>query len=523
MTPSPQDTHAFAYAIEKHLGLEIAGQRFRSLDVLLTRRCRELRCDCTTYLRNCLPTTSELALLGEYFSVGETYFFRNSGHFRALAEDVLPQRIAARSNIRRLRILSAGCATGDELYTIAIILATRFPELLKTWQLILRGVDLNAQAIEDAQAGLYRTWNLRCVTPEIRHRWFRPTARGFVLADELRQHVDFVQGHLMDTRAAFWGSGDWDIVFCRNTLMYFQSRARAGVLAHIERQLAPGGVLFLGSVENIRGVSPGLHLRQAKGAFFYERAGPDARPSTDIHRLLPVVSVPSSVVSEGFGSPPRKHVQPFSRKSLSDVRAAEARPKHSQPFPRQTRNDTQPLPVEVPLEHPANDTVMADAREAIARGEMDAATELLGIRGTDAGTLRLFEIYLKIHQNALDCAERDVQALLEAEELNPDAHYVAALLYEAKGDMVGAMRANKSAIFLDRQFAMPHIHASWISRRMGKLRTATSLLQVAVELLPDERIERIALFSGDLKRDDLIEMCVAELVRLRGRERMQAP
>src|SRR5262249_154107 len=146
---------------------------------------------------------TEMAALAEQLTVGETYFFRYAEQFQALTEAVIPARIAARRDQRRLRILSVGCASGEEPYSLAILLRERFPAL-SSWNVDVLAFDINRSMVERARRARYGKWSLRETPEELQAKYFRREGREFCLIDEVRSAVSFACRNLIDEDPPFW-------------------------------------------------------------------------------------------------------------------------------------------------------------------------------------------------------------------------------------------------------------------------------------------------------------------------------
>ena len=185
--------------------------------------------------------------LTESLLTHETSFFRDSHYFEKLTEQVLPQLIARRSNERRLSIWCAACSTGQEAYSLAMILRERFREQLRGWQVELLATDVSTRAIELARAGIYSEVEVRRGLSEIRlSQHFRRQQSGWLINEELRQLIRFQQMNLI---------GSWsqisapDLVLLRNVLIYMSPLSRQSILSRMERIVPADGVLMLGSTE----------------------------------------------------------------------------------------------------------------------------------------------------------------------------------------------------------------------------------------------------------------------------------
>jgi chemotaxis protein methyltransferase CheR len=198
------------------------------------------------------PARTTAQILATHFSVGETYFFREPALFDALEHEVLPSLIAARRNTGKcLRIWSAGCCTGEELYSIAILLQRTVPDL-HDWNLTLLGTDIHPQFLHKARLGVYRDWSFRNVPGWIRQCYFQPVEQGgYAIVPGLRRGVTFEYLNLATD--VFPGQDGnmppMDIVLCRNVLMYFESALAAQVVDKLHRALAVDGWLAVGAAE----------------------------------------------------------------------------------------------------------------------------------------------------------------------------------------------------------------------------------------------------------------------------------
>jgi len=166
----------------------------------------------------------------EHLAIGDTYFFRERQMFEVLAQRVLPELISR--GTRRLRIWSAACSTGEEAYSLAIVLRELLPER-RQWDLTLLATDINERSLHKAEAGVYGEWSFRDAPPGLKERYFRPTPQGrFVIAEEIRDMVRFARFNLAQDRwpALVTGDNAMDLILCRNVLMYFSAaRARRAV------------------------------------------------------------------------------------------------------------------------------------------------------------------------------------------------------------------------------------------------------------------------------------------------------
>ena len=186
------------------------------------------------------PTTGpEWRSLISELTVRESYFFRESGEL----ERALSALIAERRDTRRLALWSAGCASGEEPYTLAMLLAALLPE---PWDITIHATDIDTDALEAARRGIYSDWGLRETPAWARRMYFRPAGqRRFELSRQIREAVTFAPLNL----ATDGYPGSLDLIVCRNVLMYFTDAARERTVERLNASLAPGGRLVLSPLD----------------------------------------------------------------------------------------------------------------------------------------------------------------------------------------------------------------------------------------------------------------------------------
>lgn len=192
-------------------------------------------------------------------SIGETYFFRDQSQMDALRTAVLPSLIEERREAGqlRLRLWSAGCSTGEEPYTLAILLRDLLPDF-SAWDISILATDLSNSNLERAKRGFYRPWSFRSETPEaLRERWFTAERGMYQIDDSIRDMVKFESLNLAadDYRSVVGESADFDLVLCRNVLIYFDMYSASAVVTRLCDALATCGWLVLGHAETTYGIT----------------------------------------------------------------------------------------------------------------------------------------------------------------------------------------------------------------------------------------------------------------------------
>ena len=509
------DLEQFRRIVTRRFGLQYEDGRLDYLADVLRRRVEAAKSprasDYIERLASSLKSSDELRALAEQVTVGETFFFRNPDNFRALAERVLPERLQSKRGEKRLRILSAGCASGEEPYTVAITVRETLPDP-ESWDVEIRGIDVNPSMLRKARRAEYSTWSLRSTPEDVSRRYFKPDEHEFMLDRTIRQMVTFEERNLVDEDPAFWAPR-YDVVFCRNVMMYFTPDVMRNVVHRLHRCLLPGGFLFLGHAETLRGVSQDFNLQHTHGTFYYQRGGGAAtaihappsyaEPSDEIARVLPaVVDSTASWVDVIHHASERIA-------SLADQRA---------------RPDATPqrrVGADVSLPVVARSWSLVLALEAMRQERFSDGLDLLSALPPDASVdpdALLLRAALLTNSGHLVEAEEVCRRLLAVDELSAGAHYLMALCREYAGDSAATVEHDQTAVYLDPGFAMPHLHLGLVARRSGDVATAREELGQALVLLDREDASRILLFGGGFSRQTLLQLCRAELLAAGGEE-----
>jgi chemotaxis protein methyltransferase CheR len=214
---------------------------------------------------------AELRLLLNEITIGETYMFRSPAQLEALRNVVLPQILQAKSALgfKRLHLWSAGCSTGEEPYTLAMVLLEEKERLLSGWTFDILAIDLNDNSLVAAKAGIYGEYALRSTPDLLRRKYFKThDANHLQVGDELKSLIRFDRVNLNDDSRMTFLKG-MDLIFCCNVLIYFDLSSKRKVMQHFYANLLPGGYLFLGHAESLYQVDDRFHLMHFPGAIGY--------------------------------------------------------------------------------------------------------------------------------------------------------------------------------------------------------------------------------------------------------------
>jgi chemotaxis protein methyltransferase CheR len=222
------------------------------------------------YLRAATPETrrAELDEIVERVTTNETYFFREGYQLSAFKDEILPALFSQQPRGRRLTIWSAGCSTGEEAYTIAILIMES--GLFSGWDVRVFGSDISRRVLQTARKAVYGRASFRTTDPRVVRRYFREVDGRHQVKDEARQLVSFGQINLFDEPMTAI-VGEVDVVFCRNVLIYFNHESRRKVIDTLHRKLAKGGFLLLGHSESLINVTTAFELVHLKNDMVYRK------------------------------------------------------------------------------------------------------------------------------------------------------------------------------------------------------------------------------------------------------------
>lgn len=502
---SEADLLSFRSIIARRMGLFFDDHRREFLVEILNDRAAAHRTDVGVYLKHLDEGDwlVEWHALGMLLTVTETYFLRGTDHFVALLETVLPDRLRQISPARPLRLLSAGCSSGEEPYSLAISLCEN-PHLLAGRPVEIIGVDINRTALAKARAGRYSSWSLRDTPPRLREKYFKLVGSEFVLDESIRDMVAFHERNFAASNHDLWLPGRFDVVFCRNMLMYFVPETAAAIVERIQYSLAPGGCLFLGHAETLRGLSQAFHLRRAHGSFYYQLRGADEEHLPELP-LVERMAEPSPLLSAGPGNGAAlPWYEEIGRASARIASLSTAKPATVSPAPVAStpafRN------------HRISRVLDLHQQERFT----EALAHLEGMPGDTASDpdLQVLQAMLLVNCGRIAEAEALCQPLLGRHELNAGVRYVTALCREQAGDLPASEEHDAAAAYLDPSFAMPRFHLGLVCKRLGRTADAHMHFEAALALLVKEDAVRLLLFGGGFSRETLVQACRSELQRL---------
>lgn len=228
------------------------------------------------------PGQDRLAVeVTEAMTTNESFFFRDKTPFEHFQFTMLPALMAARAAQRRLRIWCAAASTGQEPYSLGIIIAEMGAKLAN-WRVEIQGTDLSNDVLEKAKAGLYTQFEVQRGLPiQLLLKYFEQQGDTWRLSPQIRAMVQYRQLNLLDS---FSSLGQFDIIFCRNVLIYFDNETKVKILERIAKQLSPDGFMVLGAAETVVGLTEAFKPVADKRGL-YAPAGPAATTAPSLRRL----------------------------------------------------------------------------------------------------------------------------------------------------------------------------------------------------------------------------------------------
>lgn len=244
------------------------------LEKRLARRLVELKLasfrEYYHYLKYNRKKDQELMDIMDVLTTNETYFFRESFQLKAFTDEIIPELVkikSARGN-HSLRIWSAGCSTGEEPYTIAMLLSD-IP-MLRGWQIEIIGTDISQRVLQHARRAVYGKSSFRATDEDYIKRYFQPQEDGYKIKDSIRELVTISHLNLLDSNRLLM-LGKMDLIFCRNVIIYFDLQAKKKVIESYYNSLHEGGFLLLGHSESLMNISTHFTLRHFKNDMIYQK------------------------------------------------------------------------------------------------------------------------------------------------------------------------------------------------------------------------------------------------------------
>ncbi|MGD0231009.1 MAG: CheR family methyltransferase [Syntrophorhabdales bacterium] len=451
------------------MGLHFPAERHPDLERNICGAARECGYqDVESFIRWLLSSPSShdrIEMLARHLTIGETYFFRDMGGFDAFGEQVLPELIRIRKRTdRRLRIWSVGCSTGEEAYSIAILLDRMVPDL-KDWNITILATDINPDFLKKAAKGVYRDWSFRNPPQWVKEGYFTKTKDGFEVLGRIREMVTFAHHNLAADQypALANNTSAMDAIFCRNVLMYFSHERALQVVPRLYRCLMDDGWLVINPVESSLAKPSLFEGVSFPGATLYRKRGSAAQGAATRDPEIAVIGE-----TERWGT----------EKTANQVRRPqkdepEKRWRHEQAGTHSVASSAAPRLADPPVQEAASLSSLAKA--AADKGELSKALELC-------------------------------EKAIDADKLNPSLYYLQATILQEIGRASEAATSLKRAIYVDQDFVLAHFALGHLMHLQEKYKEAEKCFANACSLLESYGDEEIPPESEGISAGRLMEV-----------------
>ncbi len=412
---------------------------------------------CVRWLLSASLTDPQIAILAGHLTIGETYFFRDQKSFEALEHHVLPDIISSQRDAgRRIQIWCAGCCTGEEPYSIAMLLDRLLPDS-EQWNITILGTDINPHFLHNAEAGIYGEWSFRNAPSWVKQRYFTRRQNGrFEIHPHMKERVKFSYLNLVGEEQYPWASchtSGMNLILCRNVLMYFNTERAARVVANLYRAAADRGWVIVSSTETSQRLFPNFSAVNFPGAVFYRK---DA--SVDIAFAL------QSGLSSRPSATPAVPVPEFSPIEIT------------LPLPGEEPESVR-LPIQTePIEH-----LRLKARLCANQG--------------------------KLAEAAAWCTRA-----IDMDKLNPYSYYLLATIQKEIGLVEDAERSLSDTIYLAPDFPLAHFALGNLYLGQGRRASAERYFATTLALLRTRRPDEILAESEGMPAGRLMEMVAGAIL-----------
>jgi chemotaxis protein methyltransferase CheR len=409
--------------------------------------------------------TRERQLLVASFTVGETYFLRNSSHWNALRNNILPKIIKKKllHNDTSLRIWSAGCSTGEESYSIAIMISENIPYYQK-WNIEIMATDINESSLNHAKKGIYTENAFRETKDDFKNKYFSKNWGKYKIHSRFQQMITFEQINLISNGFPKHYSC-FDIIFCRNVLMYFSSSIAERIVGNIYNTLNDKGYLFLGHAESH--ITKNLKFKPLSfdNAIVYQKQ--KKQPVQFCSKTVRVNQEPKQVQHHPFNY-----------------------------LKTETRNQYQ--------NNLSSKNYFHEALNLYSIGKIDDAQNMLNKNAQNQTLYSLLLVGLiYIYKKDLEAAQIIFNEARMIHDLTPETYMLGAMIHEEMNRISEAIQGCRNAIFLDQTFFYPHFRLGEMYRNMGDMEQMQKSYQNALKILHVDHSNRFKLFCVGYNKEFL--------------------
>ena len=512
----------FYELIQTRTGIRVGENRREILAQALDEMLDSDRCTDMGHLYSALQgarTESEVwSDLIKKVTVGETYFFRDANTIEALRRYILPDLIARHQKDRTLRLWSAGCATGEEPYTLAILLHQILSDI-DHWKILILATDINRQALLQARAGRYRAWSFRETDPSIQSTYFSADGDTFTLKPAVREMVTFAYHNLAEDNypSPTNQTNDLDLILCRNVTIYLPTSLIFDIAGRFYQCLPNKGWLIVGPSETHLEIYRQFQTVNFNGATIYQKVSDPptssslwSTPPDQIERNIPHLQLKPSMVMPSTRQKNQKKPTLDDQSSVPILQlpcfeqhpVLTAAPEERLPSP--------PSKVE-PGSFEGADLYQKGEEFAKQHRYEEARQCFLSCLAKEPNSHTTLYRMARLEANAgrLNEARKWGEMALDHDPLRSEAHYILALVHETHGELQEAIQRLKKVIYLDPNFILAHFGLFHLYERTGNSIEAERHRTLAVHLASKLSPDAVLPGSDDLTAGQLLTMAQA--------------
>lgn len=490
--------------INQQYGLEFHQQRLKLLQEAIQIRMKACKmASVGEYLQLIEQQSKELLLLIDLLIVHETYFFREPAHFTILSRELIPQLVKAKSPHPFLRLISAGCSTGEEAYSLAIA-ALAVPGAGIDWDFEVIGVDVDEKAIKKAQAGVYGLYSFRSCPKVIRDRYFyRVKKEQAMIKHAVKEKVRFETLNLFERSYPDWMT-NLDVVFYRNVSIYFSKDQRQALFQRLSDLLNIDGCLFLSCTETLYHNNRKISLIKNGENFYYQKQAADSLSGQNAARILPTIDRQPAVskrLRPTFPSLLKKQVP----KIVPHCRHAGVT--RTKPFPFADRNGTHCR------------QLFAAALDLLkSKQYKDALNRLDEIIALDSSYVKAYTLKATIllNQEQIEAAVELCQQALALDSLCLETYLLLGMAAKLAGQPVEAIQRFREAIYVAPECWLAHFYLAEVYQLQGEDTYAQREYEVTIKILKQGNFAKhgLSFFSVPFQHDEFIQLCKHNLDKL---------
>lgn len=491
----PEETRLrFKNFIKDRTGLYFRDNDLKDLDAVVAARMKVCGFETVfayySYLTTSEKREDELRELLNRLTINHTYFFRNEPQFKVLKEKILPELIERKLKERNsakaqkkpaIRIWSAGCSTGEEPYTAAMLIIDIIPDL-ENWGIEILATDASTEAIERARMGIYSMNSMRLVDDYYKSRYFTERANAvqderFKIGDEVRRMVNFSYLNLVDEEYP----KEFDIIFCRNVTIYFDLEDTVRVMNKMERSLDEDGYLFIGYSETLQFISDKFKMINLEDAIFYRKT----MPAEKVEKFIPP---PASIKIDKI----------LEELSMAEFKAEEKAPQkaHSAKF---------------------EETLIRAIKAVHAKDYQEALSLIEEARIMEKSAVEPDYLAAEIcaNQARFNEARENIRKVLDKNAMFAPAYYLLGSICAEEGNIEEGEKSYKKAIYLEEEFLLAHFSLANIYKEKGNIKEAIREYRNTLTILSKSKPYDIIAYSGGFNAAALSSVCRDNIARLK--------